>query len=93
MFHEADCVTATGSDETLEKIRKLAGQNAAYAADERRRARQREDELQIWKVTVGEKTWRRWVKDHFVAALLAGMTGAAAGGAVAGWLLRALWNG
>jgi hypothetical protein len=40
-----------------------------------------------------KKTWRRWVKDHFVAALLAGMTGAAAGGAVVGWLLRALWNG
>ena len=50
----------SGEPDALGKIRKLAEQNAAYAADERRRARQREDELETWKVTVGEKTWRRW---------------------------------
>jgi P4 family phage/plasmid primase-like protien len=50
----------SGEPGALEKIRKLAGQYAAFVTDERRRARQREAELETWKVTVGEKTWRRW---------------------------------
>ena len=50
----------SGEPGALGKIRKLAGQHAAFVTDERRRARQREAELETWKVTVGEPTWRRW---------------------------------
>ena len=44
----------SGEPGAREKIRKLAEQNAAFVTDERRRARQREAELETWKVTVGE---------------------------------------
>ena len=63
----------SGEPGALEKIRKLAEQYAAFVTDERRRARQREAELETWKVTVGEKTWRRWEEVRAAAVRYAEM--------------------
>ena len=46
----------SGEPGALGKIRVVAAQKAAFAADEQRR----EGEYETWKVTVGEPTWRRW---------------------------------
>jgi Bifunctional DNA primase/polymerase, N-terminal len=63
----------SGEPGALGRIRKLAEQHAAFVADEQRRARQREAELETWKVTVGEKIWRRWEETRAEAVRYAEM--------------------
>src|SRR5579859_7556756 len=50
----------SGEPAVLAWIREQAERKAACAADWQRQARQREAEREIWRVTVGEPTWRRW---------------------------------